>query len=275
MTDPTPDPTQGTTSDSGSESNSPSPTSSSHYTYPGSAPFAAAPGVPRRRPPVPDPAAVGGGADVGVGVGLSDEGLPARRPGGRRTGLPGRRRRGAALGGGAVFAVQQPSRQRRPASRCAPRDAYGYMRLDIDPSAGQKIAAVRFLDKPATGARHPRKRRPRKELWDLVAQEAADDCIAAFDYDKDIAPWLGDRAGGAHPLGGSEDTLFTRCVAVQVTDEIKAKVMLGKPFAWGQGRRRHRDQGRLRPRHAARHGQGHDGRHRQGHPRYQHHLRRT
>jgi len=126
--------------------------------------------------------------------------------------------------------VQQLSGGGAQPADVLPGDAYGYMRLDIDPSAGQKIAAVRFLDKLPQVRDTLGGGDPRKKLWDLVAQDAADDCIAAFDYDKDIAPWLGDRAGAAVRPGGSEDTPHV-AVAVQVTDEIKAKEMLGKLFA--------------------------------------------
>ncbi|HET8987055.1 MAG TPA: DUF3352 domain-containing protein [Humibacillus sp.] len=211
MTDPTPDPTPDPTD--------PSPTP--RYSYPGSSPTS--PSVPSV-PSVPSAPA---------GVGLSDEGdaSPAGRPGGRRTGLVvGGIVAALVLGGGAVFAVQQLSGGGSQPADVLPGDAYGYVRLDIDPSAGQKIAAVRFLDKLPQIRDTLGGDDPRKKLWDLVAQDAGDDCIAALSYDKDIAPWLGDRAGAAVRPGGTGEAPNV-ALAVQVTDEAKAKEVLGKLFA--------------------------------------------
>ncbi len=70
------------------------------------------------------------------------------------------------LGAGAVFAVQQLSGGGAQPADVLPGDAYGYVRLDIDPSAGQKIAAVRFLDKLPQVRDTLGGDDPRKKLWD-------------------------------------------------------------------------------------------------------------
>ena len=186
------------------------PTPVPRYSYPGS------------QPPAADP-----------GVGLSDAGesAPAPRPSGRRAGLlVGGVVAALVLGGGAVFAVQQLSGGGAQPADVLPGDAYGYLRLDIDPSAGQKIAAVRFLDKLPQVRDTLGGDDPRKKLWELIATEASDDCISAFSYDTDIAPWLGDRAGAAIRPGGTEDKPHV-ALAEQVTDEARAEQMLGKLFA--------------------------------------------
>jgi hypothetical protein len=170
---------------------------------------------------------------VPAGVGLSDttERSPADRPSGRRTGLVvGGVVAALVLGGGAVFAVQQLSGGGSQPADVLPGDAYGYVRLDIDPSAGQKIAAVRFLDKLPQVRDTLSGDDPRKKLWDLVTQDAGDDCVSALSYDKDIAPWIGDRAGVAIRPGGTEDKPNV-ALALQVTDEARAKQVLGKLFA--------------------------------------------
>ncbi|HET7800177.1 MAG TPA: DUF3352 domain-containing protein, partial [Humibacillus xanthopallidus] len=108
--------------------------------------------------------------------------------------------------------------------------AYGYVRLDIDPSAGQKIAAVRFLGKLPQVRDTLTGDDPRRKLWDLVTQDAADSCVSALHYDTDIAPWLGERAGVAIRPGGTTDKPNV-ALAVQVSDEARAKEVLGKLFA--------------------------------------------
>jgi hypothetical protein len=211
MTDPTQDPTKDPTPD---PTQRPTVPPVPHYSYPGAGPAAAEPGV-----------------------GLSEPGdsTSAPRPSGRRAGLlVGGVVAALVLGGGAVFAVQQLSGGGAQPADVLPGDAYGYLRLDIDPSAGQKISAVRFLDKLPQVRDTLGGDDPRKKLWELITTEASDDCISAFSYDTDIAPWLGDRAGAAVRPGGTEDRPHV-ALAVQVTDEGLAEQTLGKLFACDPG----------------------------------------
>ena len=217
MTDPTqgptPDPThdrpQGPTQDP-TPAHVQAPTPVPRYSYPGSPPAA---------------------ADRGVGLSEATESAPTRRPAGRRTGLVvGGVVAALVLGGGAVFAVQQLSGGGAQPADVLPGDSYGYLRLDIDPSAGQKIAAVRFLDKLPQVRDTLGGDDPREKLWELITEEASDDCIAAFSYDNDIAPWLGDRAGAAVRPGGTQDKPHV-ALAVQVTDEARAEQTLERLFA--------------------------------------------
>jgi hypothetical protein len=86
-----------------------------------------------------------------------------------------------------------------------PADTYGYVQVDIDPSAGQKLAAVRFLSK-VPEVKDLADGDARKKLWGLAVAEADNECISKFDYDRDIAPWLGDRVGfGVRPGGTSDE----------------------------------------------------------------------
>ena len=144
MTDPTQDPTPGP--DAGPDTAGPPPVP--RYSYPGSPPAAAEPGV---------------------GLSEPGESAPAPRPTGRRAGLlVGGVVAALVLGGGAVFAVQQLSGGGAQPADVLPGDAYGYLRLDIDPSAGQKIAAVRFLDKLPQVRDTLGGDDPRKKLWELI-----------------------------------------------------------------------------------------------------------
>ena len=166
-----------------------------------------------------------------VGVDLADE--PATpTPGGRkRTGLMvGALATVLVLGGAGVFAAQTLSGSGAQPSDVLPGDAYAYLRVDIDPSAGQKIAAVRFLGKLNAVKNTLGSDDPRKKLWEMASKDAGNDCIAKFSYDKDVEPWLGDRVGAAIRPGGTSDTPNV-AIAIQVKDEAVAKDTLTRLFA--------------------------------------------
>lgn len=170
-------------------------------------------------------------------VGLADE-KPAgpRGGGGKRTGLlVGGLAAALVLGGGAVYATQQLSGGGAQPSDVLPGDSYAYLRLDVDPSAGQKIAAVRFLDKLPQVKDNLGSGDPRKKLWEAISKESSDDCVKQFNYDNDIAPWLGDRVGMSVRPGGTKDKPNV-AVAVQATDEAKATDVLTKLMACGDGK---------------------------------------
>jgi hypothetical protein len=172
---------------------------------------------------IPDPVA-GANDPTGPGVPFSDAAaVDAPR---KRTGLVvGGIAAVVLLGGAAAFGVSKLSGGGAQPADVLPGDAYAYFRLDIDPSAGQKIAAVRFLDKlpqvkDALGGDDPR-----KKLWEQIS--ADDECASKIDYDNTIAPWLGDRVGVALRPGGTEETPNV-AVALQVSDEAKATETAGR-----------------------------------------------
>ena len=103
-----------------------------------------------------------------------------------------------------------------------PSDAFAYLRLDIDPSVGQKIAAVRFLGKLPQLKDTLESADPRKKLWELASKDASSACLSRFTYDTDIAPWLGDRVGAAIRPGGTAKEPNI-AVALQVKDEGAAR----------------------------------------------------
>jgi hypothetical protein len=165
------------------------------------------------------------------GVALADDPQPKAAGGRKRTGLLiGGVATALVLGGAGAFAFQSLSGGGSQPADVLPGDAYAYLRLDIDPSAGQKIAAVRFLGKLPQVKDTLGSDDPRKKLWEMASKNATNDCVAKFDYDKDIAPWLGDRVGAAIRPGGSEKSPNV-AVAIQVKDEAAAKDTLTKLFA--------------------------------------------
>ena len=175
-----------------------------------------------------------GVTDPAQGVALADEPSTPGAGKSRRTGLlAGGLAAVVLLGGAGVFAAQQLSGGGSQPADVLPGDAYAYVRLDIDPSAGQKIAAVRFLGKVPQIQSTLGSGDPRKKLWDLAVKDSNEACMKAFDYDADIAPWLGDRIGLALRPGGTKDKP-NLAVAVQVKDEDAARTNLTKLQACGK-----------------------------------------
>jgi len=137
------------------------------------------------------------------------------------------------VAGGGIFAYGKLAGGKQPAD-VLPGTAVAYARIDLNPSAGQKVAAIRFLmkfpsvkDKLAlTGDKDDL----RQKLFEQIKKSAGDD-LAAVDYDKDIKPWLGDRAGFAAlpPADGKDDPDVV--IAVQVKDEGAATKGLDKLMA--------------------------------------------
>ncbi len=118
----------------------------------------------------------------------------------------------------------------RPA--CCRPTAVAYARIDLNPSAGQRVAALRFLMKFPSAKEKIGLTSDnddlRQKLFDLIKKDAGDD-LADVDFEKDIKPWLGDRAGvAAVPSDGDK---VEPVVAVQVKDEGKATKGLDKLFA--------------------------------------------
>ena len=101
-----------------------------------------------------------------------------------------------------------------------PGSAVAYMRIDLDPSAGQKVDLLRLLRKvpdfeEATGISSDQ-----ADLRELVAEEVLPSLGCELTYEKDFEPWLGDRAGFAVvPV----DETVTGVFAVQVTDQEAAR----------------------------------------------------
>ncbi|NUO35734.1 MAG: hypothetical protein HOQ27_11825 [Dermatophilaceae bacterium] len=197
------------------------------YTYP----------VPSGSHPVPSATGQTDATDAAdaTGVALADEPAAPGKSGRKRTGLlVGALATVLALGGAGVFAAQTLSGSGTQPSDVLPGDAYGYVRVDIDPSAGQKIAAVRFLGKLEAVKDTLGSDDPRKKLWEMASKNAGDDCVKKLTYDKDVAPWLGDRLGAAIRPGGTPDQPNV-AIAIQVKDETVAKDALTRLFACDKG----------------------------------------
>ena len=138
----------------------------------------------------------------------------------------------AAVGVGTYGAVQLMSGGSSPAT-AIPANALGYVSLDLDPSATQKIEAFKIMrkfpglrDQLGLGAGDDLRR-------EVVTKLLKHGVCTDLDYDKDVKPWIGDRIAlaavpdaqhGAAPL-----------VALQVSDADQATTGMRKLVACGEG----------------------------------------
>lgn len=131
----------------------------------------------------------------------------------------------AVIGGGAFAAVQFMGSQGEQPDTVLPASAAAYFRVDVDPSVGTKVAAVRFFQglDPEAQARLE-SGEWREYVWEKLTEEG--DVPADLDYETDIEPWLGDRAGVAVIPHGEEEPLVA--VAMQVKDGDAALATLDK-----------------------------------------------
>ena len=106
-----------------------------------------------------------------------------------------------------------------------PSSAIAYARIDLDPSADQKINVVQLLRnvpefEEATGITSDTDDL-RKRMFEL-ALEDSEGC-SDIDYDDDIEPWIGDRAARRRDArrrgGGSPEPLLV----LQMSDEDAAE----------------------------------------------------
>jgi len=96
-----------------------------------------------------------------------------------------------------------------------------YFRVDLDPSPGQKIAAVRLAGRfPALEDVADELEDDLKAAFFEFVGEQDPDFAAEFDYETDIAPWLGDRIGVGVILDDPDRPV--PLVAIQVSDRDAA-----------------------------------------------------
>lgn len=148
---------------------------------------------------------------------------------------PARRaRRGALIAGGVLaaggiaagaWAVTSLMSGGQAASGAVPASAVGFVSLDLDPSAGQKIEAIRILNKfPAVKDELGLDSRDDLRRW--MFDQVREDGCAELDYAKDVEPWIGDRLALAAVPDREKGAL--PMVALQVSDEEAAAAAMTK-----------------------------------------------
>lgn len=129
-----------------------------------------------------------------------------------------------ALVGGVSWAVGSLSGGGAQPEDALPAGAIAFVKVDLDPSAGQKIDGFRFLRKfPALRERIPLDGDVRKVLFEAFAEEAGWQDI---DFDSEVDPWLGDRVGLAGYAPEGDQLTNPTVVALQVSDAGKAEAGL-------------------------------------------------
>ena len=177
---------------------------------------------PAAPPAEPSPFARAGAPDP-VAAGAVTSARPGR---GRTVALVGGILAIVAAGAGGAFAFQQVSGGGAQPESVMPATTIAFAKVDLDPSAGQKLDAIRFIRK------FPDARKQVEEDSDLrqvVFKGLQDEGqLNGVDYAKDVEPWLGQRIGVGVVPGATEEAQPTLVVALAVTDQDTARASLPK-----------------------------------------------
>jgi Protein of unknown function (DUF3352) len=141
----------------------------------------------------------------------------------------------AALIGGITYGAASLSGGGAQPEDALPAGAVAFAKVDLDPAAGQKVDAIRFLRKfPSLRGRLAGDGDLRKVLFDAVAGNAG---WKNVNFASDVEPWLGQRVGvaayspKAFGHGTAAQQSPTVVVALQVGDEGKARAGLDRLIA--------------------------------------------
>ena len=122
------------------------------------------------------------------------------------------------------------------AAEAVPADALFYFGVDLDPSASQKVNALRFLNhfpafKDATGVDNERTD-VRRTIFSRAIEESG---CSDLSSDDDLEPWSGSEFACAGMPSQGDDQSPQPVVVVEVTDEGTAEKGLTKVGAAGSG----------------------------------------
>ncbi len=136
----------------------------------------------------------------------------------------------AVIGGGVAYVgYHKLASSGAQPDQWAPSSSIAYLKIDLDPAASEKIAALRFEQK-FPDAPHVTSA---DQLKDALLSKAFDQPSSNIDYATDIKPWLGDRValaaypdakGNVQPVG-----------ILQVKDATQAQAGLTKLIHTGDG----------------------------------------
>ena len=133
-----------------------------------------------------------------------------------------------ALVGGVTYGAAQLSGGGSQPEDALPAGAFGFLKVDLDPPAGQKVDGFRFMRKfPALRDRLGDGDDLRRVVFEAVADGAG---WSDVDFDAEVAPWMGKRIGVAAypPPGNGPLPVPGAVVALQVTDGDAAEEGLGR-----------------------------------------------
>ena len=134
---------------------------------------------------------------------------------------------GLAVVGGAAWAAMSFFSTGAQPAEALPDSTLAYVSIDLDPSGGQKIEAVRTLNKfPEFKDQLGLETDDDVRRWVFDEIQGSDDACANLDYEDDIESWLGNRAAIAAVDTGADSP--TMAAVVQVTDADAAESGLVK-----------------------------------------------
>lgn len=131
----------------------------------------------------------------------------------------------ALIGTGSVYAINLLSGGGTQPYEVLPQNALGYLRVDLDPAANQKLALFQIARKFTVTKDSFTGDDPREALFDALTKNAG---LKDIDFARDIDPWLGSRIGVAltPPADGKRDP--RPVIAIQVTDREAARTGITK-----------------------------------------------
>ena len=132
-----------------------------------------------------------------------------------------------ALAGGAFAVVKKLDGGGAQPHDVLPSSVIAYARVDVDPSASQKIALFKLIRKFPEAADEIGIKSASQDVRELLVEEALKEGGCDLTYEKDVKPWLGSR------IGVALDTKQTPLVAIQVTNEKKAEAGIKDLFECG------------------------------------------
>jgi hypothetical protein len=146
---------------------------------------------------------------------------PAARSGrGRTVALVGGILAIVAVGAGGTYAFQQVSGGGAQPESVMPASTIAFAKVDLDPSAGQKLDAIRFVRKfPKAKDKVEESSDLREVIFKGLQDEGK---FKGVDYVKDVEPWLGQRLGFGAIAGAGEGAQPTAIIALAVTDKEAA-----------------------------------------------------
>ncbi|ACZ30108.1 hypothetical protein Xcel_1077 [Xylanimonas cellulosilytica DSM 15894] len=139
----------------------------------------------------------------------------------------------ALLGGAGAWAVTALGGGGAQPEDALPASTTAYLRVDLDPSAGQKINLLRLANKvPDLADTLGVELGEGADLRQLVAEALTASGECEVDYAADVEPWIGDRAAVAMLPGDPEPT---GAFVVAVTDEDAARTAIESGLGCGEG----------------------------------------
>ncbi|GAA3444763.1 DUF3352 domain-containing protein [Planomonospora venezuelensis] len=132
----------------------------------------------------------------------------------------------ALVGGGGVYAVSLLSGGGAQPHDVLPGNAIGYVRIDLDPAANQKLALYDIAKKFTVTKDSFTGDDPRQSFFDMIKKDT--ESLSKVDFAADIEPWLGSRIGAAVTPPAKDGGEPGAVIAVQVTDQEAAKAGIAK-----------------------------------------------